>query len=139
MTNSTYICVIIIVIILVGVLYIGNRESFSQPGDSPPFLYPAYIQQPPGPRGWGYRDPQATKQTLLWEQDRPVAFMPKPQPQPNFPYSPNSDGGVVGFHTHSVESAPVEKKHSPFEATADRPIVPNLRPRAVAVAPFASW
>ena len=97
------LCGFIILIIIVVLL--SRKESF---------VYPAYIQQPLGPRGWGYRDPCATYQTLLWEQSRPVVRVEKPQRKP------------FGYWNKNIDTEPVPKKCSPFD-------IPQLRPQTIAI------
>ena len=105
---------------------IKREEYFDTQNTTPPFLYPADIQQPAGSKGWGYRDPQATYQTLLWEQSRPALLMPHfNQPQP------------VGYIDMSVPSAPVPVKHN---------ACPSIRPprqlivqQPVAQSNYANW
>ena len=109
-------------------MFDGQLEKFKFEDSSPPFLYPTDIQQPAGPRGWGYRDPQATYQTLLWEQNQPAVLLPD--------YNALAP---LGFLDMSVPSAPVEKKYSPFEGTSARPVVPYIRPRPVAHSNYANW
>ncbi len=146
---------ILLVVILIGivlVMWVQTREQFYQPtpakNTEPPFKYPVDIQQPFGPQGWGYRDPNATLQTLLWDQSQEPVLMPNPYLQPE-----------LGYYSHLVESAPVmrgcaacggagllpeakvlvEKKHSPFQESSDRPVVPYIHPRQVATSPYANW
>ena len=103
-------------------------QSTTDKATAPPFKYPTDIQQPFGPQGWGYRDPNTTLQTLLWDQTRKPVLMPEPYPQPK-----------LGYYSHLVESAPTTKKSSPFQESSDRPPVPDIRSRQVAVAPYANW
>ncbi len=127
----------VLIAVLIGLVLImciqtgnGDAEQFYQrtpdSNTAPPFKYPTDIQQPFGPQGWGYRDPSATLQTLLWDQTRAPVLMPDPHPQPK-----------LGYYTHLVESAPVPAAQTPFPE--DRPEVPRITPRQVAVAPYANW
>ncbi len=106
----------------------NDQEQFHSDTSSPPFLYPTDIPQPLGPQGWGYRDPQATYQTLLWDQTRQPLLMPDFNP-----------GVKTGYLDLSVPSAQVQKKQSPFEGTWARPPVPKVRQRPVAHSPYANW
>lgn len=104
-------------------------KKFGKNSTEPPFLYPNQIPQPAGPEGWGFRDQNATKKTLEWQESQPMQLVPNLEPQRS----------LVGYHTHMVESQPVERKLSPFEATAYRPVVPYIRPRSVATAFYSNW
>jgi hypothetical protein len=119
MSDYTFI-LIVIVVAAVGIAMLHRRaEDFKSPVDIP---------QPQGPEGWGYRDPVATFQTLMYEQNRPMTVI-------------EGQAHPIPFvqRLQSVESAPVEKKLSPFEGTAARPVVPYLRPRPQATSNYANW
>ena len=64
--KTIYIFLIIICIIL---YFLFSKSEQLNIQNKPPFLYPTLIPQPPGPYGWGYRDPSATYNTLLWEEN----------------------------------------------------------------------
>ena len=118
-----FIFIITIIVILILIWYKGSNENLF-PG------YPVYIQQPFENQGWGFRDQEATKQTLLADQDQPLVLMPDSYPQPDFPYH-----GLVGYRTHLVESAPVPEP----QAHPNRPPNPQIQQRQVSSTPYASW
>jgi len=110
------ICIFIVAfILLLLVLSLTRNENF---------IFPADIPQPAGPRGWGYRDPVATYQTLLWDQSRELTLMP------DF-----NSGVPTGYLDLSVPSAPVQKKRG----SCNRPPNPPIQARPVAQSPYANW
>lgn len=104
-------------ILLIIILCIDRSEGF-QP------VFPDQIPQPLGPRGWGYRDPVATLNTLLWQESRPYLLMP------HF-----NLWSVPGFIDLSTPSAPVPVK----QACGVRPPIDHVRQRNVAHAPRATF
>ncbi len=120
---------VIIGLVLALILYNSSDENMAEypRGSSPSFRYPTDMQQPLGPRGWGYRDPHATRQTLLWDQSRQAVLMPKECEQP------------VGYLSHLVESASVPKKRNQFVCPGARPTEPHVQQRQVATSPYANW
>jgi hypothetical protein len=128
MDNIVYI--IITVIVALFILCNVNKETLQVPAylknAAPPFPYPTYIPQPPRNAGWGYRDPKATLQTLLWEQNRLPILLPK--------YSPYRVPDYVGL---SEESYPVPIKSN--STCASRPPTLKASGRPVASSPVATW
>ena len=104
-------------ILLIIILYIVRVEGF-QP------VFPNQIQQPQGPRGWGYRDPVATLNTILWQQSRPYVLMPK--------FNVRTIPSLISL---STPSAPVPVK----KACGIRPPKVDVEQRNVASAPYTSF
>jgi hypothetical protein len=98
--------------------------SLKHPQCKQQFEYPTYLQQPAGPRGWGYRNPEATYKTLLWEQSKPMCLMPNPEYRK-----------VQGYYNHGVQSAAVPKA----KGCSCRPPQPKIMPTRVASSPYANW
>ena len=94
----------------------------------PPITPPTDLQQPPGPCGWGYRDPQATYETLLWNQNQPAVLLPNYNQQ-----------HPAKFLNMSVPSAPMSEKRSPYSGTCMRPTVIRVQQRPQATSNYANW
>jgi hypothetical protein len=128
------ICLVLVIVIILAYLIVNyNTENLSIQkqiaNSSPPFKYPIYIQQPPGPEGWGFRDPNATKMTLEWEQCQKPILMPD--------YSPQRI--MTGYRQHMVPSEPVKIKQSNCKIPQQRPPQYNIPQSNVAVAPYSTW
>ena len=123
---NTYI---ILTLVFVVIFLMTRTERFYGGNSVPPFMYPADYPQPLGTKGWGYRNPTATLQTLRWQESRPALLMPDFE-QPR---------GIPGYRTHLQESAPVPIKHNDFCDPQARPPVISVQQRAVASSPYANW
>lgn len=104
-------------------IIIGEIPSITEIEEPP--VYPTDIPQPLGNAGWGYRDPEATYKTLLWEQDTGTELIPAPEPQ--IPHVTNL----------FVPSAPVPIKEAPLGQPHPPPINGCQRPVAQDV--YTSW
>lgn len=112
------------IVLIIFIVIIASKEKLT----IPPFKYPSDIQQPLGPRGWGYRDPVATYQTLMWEQCQPIVQIPQPQYRQ-----------MTGYWHKNVDSAPVPKKCSPFDIPELRPPTVKIQQRPQAQSLYANW
>jgi hypothetical protein len=123
--QNTILLLIIILVLLFIVCILNFKENLT----IPPFKYPTYLQQPQGPEGWGFRDPNATRMTLEWQQCQKPLLMPDFSPQRL----------LTGYRPYMVQSQPVPVKTSNCKIPQQRPPIYRIQQRNVANAPYSTW
>lgn len=124
----------IIISLFIFIFYFISNENFIVTRNSiPNFLYPIYIPQPSGNKGFGYRNSPSTYQTILWEEKLPFRKEKDQQwREDRVPIWMNSNL----FYPNAISTIPIKESNN--SSTIKPPIIKIKQPYE-ATSMYSTW